>query len=256
MGWMHDTLHYFSSDPVYRKYMHNELTFSIWYAFFENFVLALSHDEVVHGKGSLMGKMAGDDWQKFANLRLLLSYMYAHPGKKLLFMGMEFGQWSEWDHDRSLDWHLLQYPQHQGVHKLVGVLNHLYKSIGAMHEVDFDQAGFQWLDLHDVSNSVLSFLRKDRSGEGQVVVVCNFTPVVRHNYRLGVPRQGFYREMFNSDSKDYGGSGQGNMGGVESRPVPFHGLEQSISMSLPPLGAIFFEVPAVINKADVKSEAS
>jgi 1,4-alpha-glucan branching enzyme len=239
MGWMHDTLEYMTKDPVYRKYHHNNLTFRLIYAFFENFVLPLSHDEVVHGKGSLLGKMPGDEWQKFANLRLLLGYMYAQPGKKLLFMGGEFGQWREWVHDESLEWHLLQYAPHSGLQKWVSDLNHVYRSQPALYELDFDQAGFEWIDCNDVEHSVVSLIRKGRSRNDIIAVVCNFTPVTHSNYRIGVPQPGFWRELLNSDVKEYGGSGQGNLGGVEAAPIPFHGRSYSLTITLPPLAAVF-----------------
>jgi 1,4-alpha-glucan branching enzyme len=240
MGWMHDTLLYLARDPVHRKYHHNELTFRMLYAFTENFVLALSHDEVVHGKGSLLSKMPGDEWQKFANLRLLLGYMYSQPGKKLLFMGGEFGQGNEWKHDRSLDWHLLQYPYHAGVRHWCQDLNRAYRSEPALHELDCEPAGYQWVDAADWSNSVLSYLRKGRAAEDLILVACNFTPVPRHNYRLGVPLAGFWKEILNSDAKEYGGSGQGNWGGLHTTPVPAHGQPVSLNVILPPLGVVFF----------------
>jgi 1,4-alpha-glucan branching enzyme len=240
MGWMHDTLEYMKLDPVYRKYHHNVLTFRSIYAFTENFMLPLSHDEVVHGKGSLLGMMPGDDWQKFANLRLLFSYMYSQPGKKLLFMGGEFGQRGEWDHDHSLEWHLLRYAPHAGLQKLVMDLNHLYASEPALHQLDCDPAGFEWIDAGDWEQSVLTYLRKDNLGN-QVLVACNFTPVVRHNYRVGVPADGFWREFFNSDSAYYGGSGQGNLGGVNATPVAYHGRPWSLVLTLPPLAAVFLK---------------
>jgi len=241
MGWMHDTLKYMSKEAIHRKYHHNQLTFRMVYAFHENFVLPLSHDEVVHGKGSLLGKMPGDDWQKFANLRLLFSYMYAQPGKKLIFMGGEFGQWNEWYHDSSLDWHLLDYPLHSGVQRLVEDLNKLYKDEPSLHELDFHPDGFEWIDCNDSQSSVLSFIRKGSSSEDILLAVCNFTPVPRFNYRVGVPRGGYWREIFNSDSKEYGGSGHGNMGGVEASAISFHGRPQSLNLTLPPLGAVFFK---------------
>jgi 1,4-alpha-glucan branching enzyme len=241
MGWMHDTLEYFSKDPVYRKYGHNQLTFSILYAFTENFMLSLSHDEVVHGKGSLMDKMPGDDWQKFANMRLLLGYMYTHPGKKLLFMGAEIGQWSEWDHEKSLDWHLLQYPSHRSLQTWMKHLNILYRGEPALYELDFVSEGFEWGDISDWEQSVVSFFRKGRSPDDTLLVVCNFTPVPRHNYRVGVPSSGRWREVLNSDSKEYGGSGQGNFGGVGSTPVPMHGKYHSLTITLPPLGVVMFK---------------
>jgi 1,4-alpha-glucan branching enzyme len=240
MGWMNDTLAYMATDPLFRKYRHNELTFSIWYAFNENFLLPLSHDEVVHGKGSLMGRMPGDEWQKRANLRLLLGYMYAHPGKKLLFMGGEFGQWSEWRHDGELDWQLLEYPEHQALQAWARDLNLLYHSCAALYEGDFEKAGFEWVDMHDAENSVISFLRRGGDPDRPVLVVCNFTPVVRHNYRVGVPRGGSWRELLNSDAPTYGGSGQGNLGGVEAAPVATQGHYHSLVLTLPPLAVLFF----------------
>jgi 1,4-alpha-glucan branching enzyme len=241
MGWMHDTLEYFSKDPIHRKYHHNQLTFSIWYAFSENFLLSLSHDEVVHGKGSLLGKMPGDYWQKFANLRALYGYLYGHPGKKLLFMGGELGQWNEWNHDQSLDWHLLQYPMHQGLQWWARDLNHFYKSEPALYELDFALEGFEWIDFHDWESSIISFIRKGKHTGNVILVVCNLTPIPRHNYRVGVPRGGYWREVLNSDARTYGGSGQGNMGGVEATPIPSHGRYYSLSLTLPPLGVLFFK---------------
>ena len=243
MGWMHDTLSYFSLDPVYRKYHHDQLTFSIWYAFHENFVLPFSHDEVVHGKGSLLGRMPGDDWQKFANLRLMFGYMYGHPGKKLLFMGSEFGQWREWNHDQSLDWHLLEYAPHQGVQRWVQDLNRLCRREPALYQRDFDMSGFEWADLHDWEHSTISFFRKGVDPEDAILVACNFTPVPRTNYRVGVPCSGFWSEVLNSDAAIYGGSGQGNLGGVEAAPVPAHGRYYSVSLTLPPLSVVFFKAP-------------
>jgi 1,4-alpha-glucan branching enzyme len=245
MGWMHDTLEYFSKDPVHRKYHHGTLTFSLLYAFTENFELPLSHDEVVHGKGSLLGKMAGDAWQKKANLRLLLGYMWHHPGKKLLFMGGEIGQWNEWQHERSLDWHLLDYPDHQGIQRWVEDLNRYYRRQPALYERDFTFDGFQWVDCNDWASSVVSFLRRDGNDRARVLVACNFTPVPRTNYRLGVPYPGHWREALNSDAKEYGGSGHGNFGGVSSRPLPMHGFDQSILLSLPPLGIVVMETPEI-----------
>ncbi len=241
MGWMHDTLDYFSKDPVHRGYHQDQLTFSIWYAFSENFVLSLSHDEVVYGKGSLLRKMPGDDWQKFANLRLLFGYMYAHPGKKLTFMGGEFGQWNEWNHEAPLDWDLLEQAPHKGMQDWVRDLNHLYRDQTALHELDFHREGFDWIDFHDWEKSVLSFIRRGRNPEEEVVVVCNFTPVPRHNYRVGVPRGGFWRELLNSDAPLYGGSGQGNLGQVESAPVATQGQYHSLSLTLPPLAVLFLK---------------
>jgi len=238
MGWMHDTLRYFSHDPVHRKYHHNDLTFRLIYAFNENFVLPLSHDEVVHGKGSLIGKMPGDAWQKFANLRLLLGYMYAQPGKKLLFMGGEIGQYREWNHDTSLDWHLLHYPAHAGLQRWVRDLNHAYRGHAALHENDFASAGFEWIDANDSVNSVLSFVRKGRTTAGDIVVVCNCTPIPRVAYQVGVPHGGWWQELLNSDAEDYGGSGAGNLGGVEATTTSCHGREYSLSLTLPPLGCV------------------
>jgi 1,4-alpha-glucan branching enzyme len=241
MGWMHDTLDYMSKDPIYRKYHQANLTFRMIYAFFENFVLPLSHDEVVHGKASLIGKMPGDDWRKFANLRLLFGYMYAQAGKKLLFMGGEFGQWREWAHDESLEWHLLQYPLHSGLQRWVHDLNHFYRRQPALYEVDFEPAGFEWIDCNDVEHSAVSLIRKGRAATEVVLVVCNFTPVPRPNYRVGAPRGGFWKEVLNSDAWNYGGSGQGNLGGVEAAPVPLHGRPASLTINLPPLAAVFFK---------------
>jgi len=239
MGWMHDTLKYMSHDPIHRKYHHNELTFRSLYTFSENFIMPLSHDEVVHGKGSLLSKMPGDDWRKFANLRLLLGYMYAQPGKKLLFMGSEIGQWHEWDHNASLPWHLLQYDRHQGLHRWIADLNRTYRSEPALH-VDTDPAGFEWVDGGDVDNSVISFLRKGINPEDVVLVICNFTPVTRSNYRVGVPAGGFWSEILNSDAKEYWGSGAGNSGGVQATSTPWKGRKQSLNLILPPLAINFF----------------
>lgn len=239
MGWMHDTLAYFRTDPVFRKHHHHQLTFSLWYAFNENFVLLISHDEVVHGKGSLYGKMPGDEWQRFANLRLLLGYMYGHPGKKLLFMGCDFGQWSEWNHDGSLDWHVLQFGGHGGIQRWVKDLNSIYRSEPALYEVDFSAEGFEWVDLQDWENSTISFLRRARSGKEVILVVCNFTPVPRMNYRVGVPQGGFWKEILNSDAEAYGGSGYGNFGGMEAESSGSHGRPFSLTLTLPPLGIVF-----------------
>jgi 1,4-alpha-glucan branching enzyme len=241
MGWMHDTLDYMSKDPIYRKYHHNRLTFRLLYAFHENFVLSLSHDEVVYGKGSLLGRMPGDDWQKFANLRLLFGYMYSQPGKKLIFMGGEFGQWSEWNHEESLDWHLLEYPLHRGLKRWVEDVNKLYRTERSLYELDFDSAGFEWIDCNDSQQSVLSLMRKGRSSDDVLIIVCNFTPGPRFNYRVGTPRGGYWREILNSDSEEYGGSGHGNLGRVEASPIPFHGRPYSLNLTLPPLGAVFFK---------------
>ncbi|UCD84111.1 MAG: 1,4-alpha-glucan branching protein GlgB [Deltaproteobacteria bacterium] len=241
MGWMHDTLEYFSKDPVHRKHHHNQLTFSIWYAFSENFILSLSHDEVVYGKGSLLAKMPGDDWQKFANLRLLFGYLYTHPGKKLLFMGGELGQWQEWDHESSLSWHLLQYAPHQGIQRWVRELSWLYRNEPALYEQDFENEGFEWVGLGDWEQSTISFLRKGKSSKDLILVICNLTPVPRNNYRVGIPAGGYWKEMMNSDAEVYGGSGQGNFGGVEASPVPSHGRDHSLSLTLPPLAVVVFK---------------
>jgi 1,4-alpha-glucan branching enzyme len=238
MGWMNDTLRFMRHDPVHRKYHHDELTFSLIYAFHENFVLPLSHDEVVHGKGSLLDQMPGDVWQKFANLRLLYAYMWCHPGKKLLFMGGEFGQWREWNFDESLEWHLCQFDSHKGLAKSVADLNHLVRREPALHQLDFEGRGFEWVDCHNWQDSVLVFLRRAADPADFLVVCCNFTPVPRENYRVGVPCAGVYDEVFNSDSAWYGGSNLGNAGGLLAVDVPHHGRECSLSLSLPPLAAI------------------
>ena len=241
MGWMHDTLQYFAHDPIHRKFHHNLLTFRSLYGFTENFVLPLSHDEVVHGKGSLIGKMPGDEWQRFANLRLLFGYMFAQAGKKLLFMGDEFGQVREWTHDSSLEWDVLRYPVHHGLQNWVEQLNRAYRSEPALHEFDTDPKGFEWIDCNDNAASTISLLRKG-SLPGQVVVVaCNFTPIPRIDYRLGVPTGGFWREILNSDAKEYGGSGMGNSGGVMAEEHPVHGRPYSLKLTLPPLAALFLK---------------
>jgi 1,4-alpha-glucan branching enzyme len=240
MGWMHDTLQYMAHDPVHRKYHHDELTFRMVYASNENFVLPLSHDEVVHRKGSLLAKMPGDDWQKFANLRLLLGYMYAQPGKKLLFMGGEFGQWREWNHEEGLDWHLLEHPPHRGLQQWVRDLNRTYRSEPALHELDCDPAGFVWIDAHDSEQSTLTLLRRAESSPHAVIVSCNFTPVPRHKHRIGVPHGGRWAEILNSDATCYGGSGQGNLGGVASTAVTSHGQPYSLEITLPPLAVVMF----------------
>jgi 1,4-alpha-glucan branching enzyme len=237
MGWMHDTLKYFQINPIHRKYGHNQLTFSLWYAFTENFVLPLSHDEVVHGKGSLIGKMAGDEWQQFANLRLLYGYMWTHPGKKLLFMGGEFGQKREWRHEESLEWHVLQYPLHAGVKRWVRDLNRLLKETPALHQLDFSSEGFEWIDCNNGDESVLVYLRKGADG-APVLVACNFTPVPRHSYRVGAPLGGTWLELLNSDATEYGGSGIGNSGAVLAEPLGSHGRPYSLSLHLPPLALV------------------
>ncbi|MGB8852559.1 MAG: 1,4-alpha-glucan branching protein GlgB [Pirellulales bacterium] len=238
MGWMNDTLRYMRHDPVHRKYHHDELTFSLIYAFHENFVLPFSHDEVVHGKGSLIDQMPGDLWQKFANLRLLYTYMWCHPGKKLLFMGSEFGQWREWNFDASLDWHLLQHDTHRGLSKAVADLNALVRRESALHQLDFDGRGFEWIDCHNWQDSVLAFVRRGENPDDFLVVCCNFTPVPREGYRLGVPCGGTYAEIFNGDSAWYGGTNLGNAGALEAEPVPHHGRDYSVSLTLPPLAAV------------------
>jgi 1,4-alpha-glucan branching enzyme len=239
MGWMHDTLTYFQKDPVYRRFHHHTLTFSLMYAFSENFVLPLSHDEVVHGKGSLLTKMPGDRWQKFANLRALYAYMWAHPGKKLLFMGGELGEWQEWNEEGSLHWDLLEHADHQGVQSLIRDLNRAYRTQPALYEIDFEPAGFRWLEANDAQNNVLAFARIDASGEKPVVCVLNMSPVPRYDYRVGMPTCCRWRELVNSDSSYYGGSGVGNMGAVEAEPVPWHDQPFSALLTLPPLGAVW-----------------
>jgi 1,4-alpha-glucan branching enzyme len=239
MGWMHDTLQYMCKEPVHRRYHQDKLTFRMLYAFHENFVLPLSHDEVVYGKGSLLGKMSGDDWQKFANLRALYGYMYAQPAKKLLFMGGEFGQWREWNHDGSLDWDLVDYPLHSGVQQWIRDLNRLYRSEPALHELDCEPAGFEWIDCGDAESSVVSLIRKGKSTANLVLMVCNFTPVPRQEYRIGAPHGGFWREALNSDATEYGGSGMGNRGGVDADAWPQHGRPFSLPLTLPPLSALF-----------------
>jgi 1,4-alpha-glucan branching enzyme len=241
MGWMHDTLHYLELEPIHRKFHHSNLTFRMLYAFGENFMLPLSHDEVVHGKGSLLSKMPGDDWQKFANLRLLFAWMYAQPGKKLIFMGGEFGQWREWDAEGSLDWHLLDHPMHGGLRLWVGDLNRILREEKALHELDFDPAGFQWIDVTDADQSVVSLIRRGSSPSELVVAAFNFTPVPRHNYQIGLPLAGHWAEVLNSDAPVYGGSGMGNLGGVEAAPVSRHGHSHSVNLTLPPLGALFLK---------------
>jgi len=237
MGWMHDTLSYMSRDPIHRRYHHSDLTFRMLYAWHENFVLPLSHDEVVHGKGSLLGKMPGDDWQKFANLRLLLGEMWLQPGKKLLFMGGELGQWNEWNHDASLDWHLLDFPAHRGIQQWITDLNWTYRSEPALHEQDTEARGFEWIDCTDSENSVISLVRRDRNGN-PVVTILNFTPEVREAYRLGLPGPGRWNELLNSDAELYGGSGVGNLGGVQAEPIRHHGRDHSAPLTLPPLGML------------------
>ncbi len=241
MGWMHDTLSYFSKEPIHRRYHHDDLTFAQLYAYHENFVLPLSHDEVVHGKGSIFGRMPGDPWQRFANLRAYYGFMWTQPGKKLLFMGQDFAQEREWNEDSSLDWHLLDDRRHDGVRRLVRDLNHLYRTEPALHQLDNDPAGFAWIDCNDRDNSVLSWLRRAQDGRDFVVVVGNYTPVVRESYRIGVPEPGFYREMLNTDSEWYGGSNVHNQGGVEAEEVSCHGHRWSVRLRLPPLATCVFK---------------
>jgi 1,4-alpha-glucan branching enzyme len=240
MGWMHDTLAYLSKDPVYRHFHHDLLTFGLLYAFTENFVLPFSHDEVVHGKRSLLDRMPGDAWQRFAGLRLLYTLMFTYPGKKLLFQGCELAQGREWDFASELDWYLLERPQHAGVKRLVGDLNRLYRRHRALYDLDFQTEGFEWIDCHDSSQSVLSFLRKDRTGASMAAAVFNFTPIPRRGYRIGVPRAGFYREALNSDAESYGGSNLGNQGGVASAPIGWMGRPHSLLIDLPPLAGLIF----------------
>ncbi len=238
MGWMHDSLAYFGENPVHRRYHHDKITFGLLYAFSENFILPLSHDEVVHGKGSMIRRMPGDDWQAFANLRLYYAFMYAHPGKKLLFMGGEFAQRREWNHDNSLDWHLLDEAAHAGVQQLVRDLNHLYRETAALHEVDFNSAGFEWIDCSDNEQGVIAFIRRGSDPQDMLVAVCNMTPVIRSDYRIGVPAAGRYRERLNSDASFYGGSGVGNLGEVTADAIAKHGREYSLKLVLPPLATL------------------
>jgi 1,4-alpha-glucan branching enzyme len=242
MGWMNDILTYVQKDPVYRRWEHQHLTFSMLYAYNENFILPFSHDEVVHGKRSMMDKVPGDVWQKAATLRVLYTFMFAHPGKKLLFMGLEFGQWHEWRHDVSLDWHLIDEPLHAGLQRHIADLNRVYRHERALHEVDFDPAGFSWIDCNDWDSSVISFVRRGHDPREFVIAVLNWTPVVRTGYRIGVPEMGYYRELLNSDAAYYGGSNVGNRGGVDAEPVPAHGHAQSLSLTLPPLGAMLLKL--------------
>ena len=241
MGWMHDILGYFGHDPVHRPFHQNQITFGLLYAFNENFILVLSHDEVVHGKRSLLDKMPADPWQRFANLRALYGFMYGHPGKKMLFMGGEFGQWCEWGHDTSLEWHLCDYEPHAGLRRLVRDLNRLYSQEPALHEVDHDWIGFQWIDFHDAIHSVIAFIRKAKDQENQILCLCNFTPVPRYDYRIGVPRAGYYHELFNSDASVYGGGNIGNFGGLQANNVPSHGMPHSLVLTLPPLSVLFLK---------------
>jgi 1,4-alpha-glucan branching enzyme len=240
MGWMHDFLTYMQKEPVYRRYHQGDITFSLIYAFHEHFVLVLSHDEVVHGKGAMIQKMPGDVWQKFANLRMFYAWMFAHPGKKLLFMGCEFGQWIEWNHNQSLDWHLMQQPEHDGLRRLVQHLNWVYKNEPALYDQDDTYAGFEWIDFHDSDNSVVAFLRKSRTGQS-IAFVINATPVVREAYRVGVNGGGWWEEVINTDAQTYGGSNIGNFGGQFAEPIPWQGQSHSLLLRLPPLAVVGFK---------------
>ena len=242
MGWMHDMFEYFSKEPVFRKYHQQLVTFSMLYAFTENFLLPVSHDEVVHGKGALVSKMPGDEWQRFANARAFLAYMFAHPGKKLMFMGTEFGQTSEWNHTGGLPWWLLQYPVHSTLQTLVKELNAMYRREPSLYEVDDEYPGFEWIDIQDAESSVIAFARFARNREDFIVFGCNFTPVPRTGYRLGVPRAGLYREILNTDSEMFGGSNLGNAGAVQAEDIGHHGRPASILMTLPPLAVVAFKL--------------
>jgi 1,4-alpha-glucan branching enzyme len=258
MGWMHDMLDYFSMDPWFRQFHQNNLTFSIWYHHSENFMLALSHDEVVHGKSNMIGKMPGDEWQKFANMRCLYSYMFAHPGKKTLFMSMEFGQWSEWNVWSDLEWQLLQYKPHQELKRFMGKLNELYKSEPALYSQDFEEAGFDWIDCNDNRHSVIAFVRRAKDCDDLIIAVCNFTPQPHSHYRVGVPEKGFYREIFNSDARDFGGSNLGNLGGKWTDDWNFHNQAYSLDLCLPPLGVVLFKLDrakthAALNPGEAES---
>jgi 1,4-alpha-glucan branching enzyme len=247
MGWMHDMLEYMGKDPVHRRYHQNSLTFSLLYAFTENFILPLSHDEVVHGKGALLSKMPGDYWQRFANLRALYGYMYAHPGKKLLFMGGEIGQWDQWNYESQLEWVLLYFDSHKQIREYVRALNELYVSQPALHQVDFSWEGFEWIDFDDIDDSIVSFVRRASDRTDFVVVVANFTPVTRYGYRIGVPAPGFYRELLNSDSRYYGGADIGNGGGRLSEPAAWQGRAHSMLITVPPLAVVFFKLDPTHN---------
>ncbi len=241
MGWMHDILTYVSKDPVYRRWEHQHLTFSMLYAFNENFILPFSHDEVVHLKGSMMAKAPGDPWQRAATLRVLYTFMYAHPGKKLLFMGCEIGQWAEWNHESSIDWHLLDSELHTGLSRFVRALNRVYAGEPALHEVDFEAAGFEWIDCSDYESSIIALIRRGRRAEDWVIAVVNWTPIVREGYRIGVPEPGYYRELLNSDAGYYGGTNVGNAGGLSTEPVPKHGRAHSLNLTIPPLGGLILK---------------
>ncbi len=253
MGWMHDTLRYFKNDPIHRKYHQNDITFSIMYAFTENFMLPLSHDEVVHGKGSLIGRMPGDEWSRFANLRLMFGYMFTHPGTKLLFMGGEFGQTAEWNHDRSLDWHLTEYNFHKGVMTLIRDLNHLYKTEPSLYQFPFDAKGFEWIDYGDRENSVVVFMRKGEKAEDNLVIACNFTPQPRHLYRVGVPTRGSWKEIFNSDDQKYAGSGLVNQALMNTSPVKYHGKDFSVSFTLSPLAISVLKLHEEVKEFEIGS---
>jgi 1,4-alpha-glucan branching enzyme len=241
MGWMNDILTYISKDPLFRRWEHRHLTFSMLYAFNENFILPFSHDEVVHGKGSLISKIPGDEWQRAATLRALFLFLYTHPGKKLMFMGSELGQWREWSHERSLDWHILDGPLHAGIQRLVEDVNHIYRGEPALFELDFESAGFQWIDCNDHESSVIAFIRHGRNADDSVIVVLNWTPIVRAHYRVGVPEAGYYAELLNSDATLYAGSNTGNEGGREAEAVEAHGFAHSLSLTLPPLGGLILK---------------
>ena len=242
MGWMNHTIKYMLRDPIHRKFHQNDITFSLIYAFTENFVLPFSHDEVVHGKGAMLAQMPGDPWQKFANLRLLYAYQWSHPGKKLMFMGGEFGQWNEWNYDAELQWDLLNWNTHRGLQNLVADLNSLYKREAALYHHDFEGHGFEWIDCQSGGDSMLAYLRKSKDGKENILVVANFTPVVRRNYRIGVPAAGWYQEIFNSDAEYYGGSNVGNFPGMMADPVGHHGRPASLNLTLPPLAVTMFKL--------------
>jgi 1,4-alpha-glucan branching enzyme len=256
MGWMHDMLAYMSQDPVHRSFHHNRITFSLFYAFSERYILPLSHDEVVHLKRSMLDKMPGDEWQKFASLRALYGYMFGHPGKQLLFMGDEFGQWREWDHDRSLDWHLLGQPRHAGLQRWVRDLNTLYRGEPSLWQRDGSPDGFEWIDCNDHERSLVSFVRRAADATDLLLFVCNFTPVPRQNYRVGAPVEGHWAEVLNSDATLYGGSGMGNFGGADTTPLPMHGRSWSLNVTLPPLSVVVFRAPRPTDAASPAPDGS